>query len=110
MSSITLVMLRILMNMLGKYYPNLIRKILQKILIFNNKINKKMFLKRKITINKKSILITDEIEHNVEYAIIQKPINPSYVVMSNVFNLNNIKLFKCNKILSRNKFTRKYNF
>jgi hypothetical protein len=110
MSSITLIMLRILMNILGKYCPNFIRKILQKILIFNNKINKKMFLKRKIIINKKSILITDEIEHNIEYSMIQKPINPSYVVMSNVFNLNNIKLFKYNKILSKNKFTRKYNF
>jgi len=109
MSTYRLIILRIFMSTIGKYFPNLIRKILQKILIFSNVHDKSLFLTRKIIIEKNSISIIDKINKKIDYAIIQKPINPSHVIMSNVINLRNIEFQKNDKFFNwNNKFIRKF--
>ena len=102
MNSFKLILLRLLMNTFGKFIPNIVRKIMQKILVYNNSHVEDLYLKRKIFFYKSSIKIEDKISKKVDYFKIQKPINPSHVVMSNVFKYSDIQEFNKKKYTKTN--------
>ena len=90
------------MNTFGKFIPNIIRKIMQKILVYNNSHEEDLYLNRKIFFYKSSIKIEDKISKKGDYFKIQKPINPSHVVMSNVFKYSDIQEFNKKKYTKTN--------
>ena len=93
MTTSKLLILRFVMTSFGKFFPNLIRYLLQKLLI-NRKKDLKLKLKRSFLFEKSQITLKDEVigVSNGEIELLENT-NTAHIVMSNVFN----KYFFTNK-------------
>ncbi|PPS39806.1 hypothetical protein [Chroococcidiopsis sp. TS-821] len=94
MTPANLLVLRTVMLTVGRFFPNLIRKILQKILI-TGKQNAPYYFRRKLRWSSGHWYVTDEVYtqswHNVIYAGIGGDQTSIYVVMSRTFQRNQMR-------------------
>ena len=98
MTPFKLIFLRILMSTIGRFIPNLIRKILQFLLI-NNSLNKKYFYEREIKFINKRLHISDKIyfrgNQKVESLTFLNNNNQIYTATSNFINKSFLLIDDC---------------
>lgn len=86
MNSFKLITLRFIMACIGRYFPNMIRYFLQRILIIR-KSNSQFKLFRKFIFHRDNLIIEDKILGTKKGAInLIENVNTSHIVMSNAFN------------------------
>ncbi|PIG95102.1 hypothetical protein [Gloeocapsopsis sp. IPPAS B-1203] len=94
MTPLNLLILRVVMLIFGRFFPNLIRKLLQKMLI-TGKQNAPFYFMRKLRWSQGKWCVSDEVHtptwHNVIHAGISGDQTSIYVVMSRTFQLNQLQ-------------------
>jgi len=94
MTPINLLILRVVMLTLGRFFPNLIRKLLQKILIVGKK-NAPFWFQRQLRWENSKLQVTDELKtqnwENVIAADIGSDRTSIYVVMSRTFQIGQLQ-------------------
>lgn len=94
MTPLNLLILRTVMLTFGRFFPNLIRKLLQKMLI-TGKQNAPFYFRRQLRWSNRKWYVTDEVHtqtwHNVIHAGISGDQTSIYVVMSRTFQLNQLQ-------------------
>lgn len=103
MTTNKLIFLRLLMNLLGKYIPNIIRKLMQKLLI-NIKVNKNRFFIRNFEFKENKLVVSDSYriktsEKNNADLVETSFDSSTHNVMGKVFHPYNFLLRKPNKNL-----------
>ncbi len=101
MNTNKLIFLRLLMNLLGKYFPNIIRKLMQKLLI-NIKANKNRCFIRNFEFKENKLVVSDsyKIKSSEKYEadLIETSFDPStHNVMGKVFHPYQVQQIKSNK-------------
>lgn len=101
MNTNKLIFLRLLMNYLGKYFPNIIRKLMQKLLI-NIKANKNRYFIRNFEFKENKLVVSDSYkiktsEKNKADLIETSFDSSTHNVMGKVFHPYHFQLIKSNK-------------